>query len=180
MSFTKLSGDGRGGFNVFENWTTGDESFSKILPYLVLLPITIFYFLILPVIMWIIVPLEDDKSNRDNNFVAIIASIIFLLDYMTGGFLWCIFTHTDNLVALEFFGALHVGFLIINLVLRFVMKNGIPLPFLVFYGAIIVVSVFGYGILHSVGNTIKADTPSFYMENYHNEQMLELEAEKLR
>jgi hypothetical protein len=99
---------------------------------------------------------------------------------MTGGFLWCIFTHTENVAALEFFGALHVGFLIINLILGFVMRKGISLPFVVFYGGIIMVTVFGHGMLTSVGDTIKADTPCFWMADYHNGEMLELAAEELR
>jgi len=174
MSWTKIKSDGRGGYNVHDNWTSGDDSMDKVFLYFLYIPLVLLFCILLPVIFWLIAPLETDSKNRTNNYVGIGASVVFLLDYMTGGPLWCFFTHSGNDAALSFFGALHVGFLFINLILLYVMKNQIRLPLLVFYGGIIVVCVLGNNMLNSIGNNIKSDTPVSFMEKYHNQEMQDL------
>jgi hypothetical protein len=55
------------------------------------------------------------------------------------------------------------------------MKNQIALPFVVFYGGIIAFCIFGNAKLRGIGDNIKSDTPAFFLEDYHNEQMAELD-----
>lgn len=182
MSWTKIKSDGRGGYNVHENWTSGDETMDKIFPIFLGIAMAAFLSLIFPIILWIQSPLNDHKQNYQATYFGILASVLLLSDVMFGGLFWGISTHTGHVEVMEFFASLHIGFLIINIGLLIAYKNDVIYfdafdvrpSMIIFYVLALVISIYGYDMFHSIAESIASETPMDFYKDYHYEQMEEL------
>jgi len=182
MSWTKIKSDGRGGYNVHENWTSGDETMDKIFPIFLGIAMAAFFSLIFPVLLWIQAPFNDHKQNIQATYFGILASVLLLLDITFGGLFWGITTHTGHPDVMQFFGSIHIGFLIVNIGLLVAFNNDaiyfdlfdIQPSMIIFFVAVVVISIFGYDMFHSIIEGISAETPMWFYKEYHYEQMEEL------
>lgn len=175
MSFTKIKSDGNGGYNLFENWTIGDDILVKIIPILLALPLILFTSLILPIIFWLIAPLSYAKENHQNTYFALVVSLLFFLDLWFGGLLWTVFHTTQNEEVLYFFGALQIVFVLINIFrLHLYKSNGSELSIVLTFIILVLSIYFGYDVLSSMAADMSSSTPCFWIEEWYNEEMLEL------
>jgi len=174
MKFTKILSDGNGGYNLFDKWTTGDDTFAKIFPILLALPIILFISLILPIIFWLIAPLSYVKENHENTYFGLMVSLLFFLDLWFGGLLWTVFHTTQNEGALYFFGALHIVFVLINILRLHMYKTSAgELPIVLTFIILVLSMYFGYDIFSSMAADMSSSTPCFWIEDFYNEEMLE-------
>tara|TARA_R110000803_G_scaffold74903_6_gene139141 strand:+ start:1213 stop:1752 length:540 start_codon:yes stop_codon:yes gene_type:complete len=175
MSFTKIKPDGNGGYNLFEKWTIGDDILVKILPMILALPLILFISLILPMIFWLIAPLSYVKENHENTYFGLTVSLLFFLDLWFGGLLWTVFHTTQNEGALYFFGALQIVFVLINIVRLYLYNSdGGELPAVLIFIIFALSIYFGYDVLSSMAEDMSSSTPCFWIEEFYNEEMLEL------
>ena len=174
MKFTKIISDGNGGYNLFDDWTTGQDSIMKIFPMLIMLPIILLFSLFLPAVFWLIAPVNTLRNNHKYAYYGIAVSLLFFLDYWFGGLLWTVF-HTSELEAgLYFFGGLHIVFILINIIRLSVYNSGGELPLIIPFIMVAVSMYFGYDMLTSIAEGMSASTPCFWTEEWYNKEMLEL------
>lgn len=176
MKWTKILPDGKGGYNVFDNWTHGHEMMRAILPLILLIPVILVFTLFLPLILWILIPGEYVKTNHEHTFVALGLSFLFFLDYTLGGLLWVAFNCQGLTTAWHFFGALHIVFIIINLIrLKFYYELiEISAPIVIVGAALLM--YFGYGVFSSIAEFMSSDTPCFWIEEYYYKTKLEFDS----
>ena len=165
MKWTKVMPDGKGGYNIFDNWTNGDDLGSAILPFIIKIPIFLVFGLLLPGILWLIAPLESEDKMVSNTISGIVASVITLLDFSLGGPIW-MFLSEDLTNVYVFFGTLNLAFLFGNLIIaRLYYMNIVVLPKLLL--AIQVVFIYiSYDIFNYLATLIHSDSLCFWMQAF--------------
>lgn len=171
MKWTKILPDGKGGYNVFDNWTHGDEMMRKVVPIILFLPIILTFSLFLPAVLWFIIPLNYTKENHENTYLGLGVSLLFFLDYWLGGPLWSVFHITEHLSAFYFFGALHIMFSIINIIRLFAYHNGVEIPNIFLYIALVVTMYLGYDKLSNAAEKMSSSTPCSWLADWHNKEV---------
>ena len=168
MKWTKVFPDGKGGYNVFDNWSLTDDILSKLFPLLLLIPTIALFGLILPAFFWLTITMHYRKDNIINMYVSIGTSVLFFLDYRLGGLLWCFSHSTEMESILDFFAILHLLFLIGNVIRFNYYKSGIEvLPFFLF-APLIFIMYFGYDMLNAIVKTMCSSTPmSWFAEMFY-------------
>lgn len=166
MKWTKVMSDGKGGYNIFDNWTNGDDLGSALLPFILRLPLIMLFSLLIPGVLWIIAPLSDERNTRANTKIGILASILTLLDFSLGGPMWTILS--DNGAEISsghmFFGTINLAFLFCNIViLRLYATNTVVVPnvLLVIQGVFLYIS---YDIFNYLATLMYSDSICFWMQ----------------
>ena len=166
MKWTKVMSDGKGGYNIFDNWTNGDDLGSALLPFILRLPLIMLFSLLIPGVLWIIAPLEEERDTRANTKIGILASILTLLDFSLGGPMWTILS--DNGAEISsghmFFGTINLAFLFCNIViLRLYATNTVVVPnvLLVIQGVFLYIS---YDIFNYLATLMYSDSICFWMQ----------------
>lgn len=170
--FTRILPDGEGGYRVFENWTTGNDTFMKIFPLLLVIPLILFFGLISPLIFWLLIPLSYVKDNHENTIWALVISFLIFLDFTFGGIVWMAFNLNKLFTAFYFFGALQIVSVIINLVrLYLYTKRDGELPIVLVFGIFIILMYFGYDMFSHIAEVTSSDTPLFWFEEWYNKEV---------
>lgn len=166
MKWTKVMSDGKGGYNIFDNWTNGDDLGSALLPFILRLPLIMLFSLLIPGVFWIIAPLSDERNTRANTKIGILASILTLLDFSLGGPMWTILSDNGAEISAGhmFFGTINLAFLFCNIVvLRLYATNTVVVPnvLLVIQGVFLYIS---YDIFNYLATLIYSDSICFWMQ----------------
>ena len=166
MKWTKVISDGKGGYNIFDNWTNGDDLGSALLPFILRLPLIMLFSLLIPGVLWIIAPLEEERDTRANTKIGILASILTLLDFSLGGPMWTILSDNGAEISAGhmFFGTINVAFLFCNIViLRLYATNIVVVPnvLLVIQGVFLYIS---YDIFNYLATLMYSDSICFWMQ----------------
>ena len=166
MKWTKVMPDGKGGYNIFDNWTNGDDLGSALLPFILRLPLIMLFSLLIPGILWIIAPLEEERELRTNTIIGILASILTLLDFSLGGPMWTILSDNGAEISAGhmFFGTINLAFLFCNIVvLRLYATNTVVVPnvLLVIQGVFLYIS---YDIFNYLATLMYSDSICFWMQ----------------
>ena len=165
MKWTKVIPDKKGGFNVFDNWTNGDDLGSAILPFIFKIPLLLLFGLLVPGLMWLIAPFESDEKIVQNRNFGIVAAIITTLDFTFGGPIWMILSGTSFEVHI-FFGTLSLIFLFGDIVTKILYNKGIALVpnVLIFIQAVFV--YISYDIFNNIARFIYSDSLCFWMQAF--------------
>tara|TARA_Y100000389_G_C17415752_1_gene493591 strand:+ start:453 stop:980 length:528 start_codon:yes stop_codon:yes gene_type:complete len=166
MKWTKVISDGKGGYNIFDNWTNGDDLGSALLPFILRLPLIMLFSLLIPGVLWIIAPLEEERDTRANTKIGILASILTLLDFSLGGPMWTILSDNGAEISAGhmFFGTINLAFLFCNIViLRLYATNIVVVPnvLLVIQGVFLYIS---YDIFNYLATLMYSDSICFWMQ----------------
>ena len=169
MKWIKILPDGRGGYNIFKDWTTGHELAGKILPLILLLPVLLVIGLVFPGLMWLWGPTELDKKLLPNTVNGLILSALTLLDFSFGGPVWTIVNNSETpdsgvVYAYMFFGTLNLMFLFGNTIILTLYYNKIVVAPKVLLVLQIIFVYFFYDIFNNVANYIYSDNLCFWMQ----------------
>jgi len=168
MKWTKVMSDGKGGYNIFDNWTNGDDLGSALLPFILKIPLYLLFGLLLPAIMWAIAPLSDERNMIINTKVGLVASIITLLDFSLGGPMWTLLSDNGAEISAGhmFFGTLNLGFLFGNIVILILYSNNtivVPNVLLVIQVVFLYIS---YDIFNHLATLMYSDSICFWMQSW--------------
>ena len=143
--WTKFMPDGKGGYDVFDNWSLSSEflyrSGGNILS--IILVGILFSILIGPICMFIF-PLCSNKERLEYSVGCIVTSALFLIDYFFGWILWYAFINSENENVIrwfEFLATLHLSLIVIWIIILFNFKqiiNFLPeiTPNVLFWGIV--------------------------------------------
>lgn len=165
MKWTKVIPDGKGGFNIFDDWTNGDDLGSAILPFIIKIPLFLFLGLLLPGIIWLIAPFESDKNIVKNRKTGMVAAIIATLDFSLGGPIW-MFLSDDLSYVYIFFGTLNLMFLFGDIIITAFYTKGVGLApniLLIIQGIFIYAF---YDIFKHIATFIYSDSLCFWMQAF--------------
>ena len=102
-------------------------------------------------------------------------SLLFFLDLWFGGLLWTVFHTTQNEGALHFFGAIHIVFVLINILRLYLYKSKAgELPIVLILITFALSIYFGYDTFSSMASDMSSSTPCFWIEDWYNKEMSEL------
>ena len=175
MKWTKILPDGKGGYNVFKDWSLGDDAMMVIWPIILKVAIGFLMSLFLPAILWVLIPLEYTKQNVEHTIVSLIVSLLFFLDYWFGGIIWHLFVSSQNLTAYHFFGALHIVFVLINVIrLYLYLYKGVEVSPVIIFAVAIGLMYFKYDGLTKAAENMRSETPMSFIADVHNEYMEEV------
>lgn len=165
MKWTKIIPDKKGGFNVFDNWTNGDNLGSAILPFLIRIPLLLLFGLLLPGIIWLIAPFESDEKIVQNRKASIVAAVLTTLDLAFGGPLW-MFLNENTAHIHIFFGALNLAFLFCDITVTVFYNRGITLVPNVLLFIQLVFLYLSYDIFKDIATFIYSDSLCFWMQAF--------------
>jgi len=148
--WTKILPDGKGGFDVWDNWDLTDEFMQNYgMKWFGGLLLAAVFSLFMPVLILFSYPMDSHKGRIANLITALIVSVVMILDFYGGGLLWC-WLHSDLLWVFEFAVTVNLSLMVITIFLL-VFSNRIS-PLLeegvinIFFYLVIISVV--YGILY--------------------------------
>ena len=165
MKWTKVIPDGKGGLNIFDDWTNGDRLGSAILPFLIRIPLLLLFGLLLPGITWLIAPFESDEKIVQNRKASIVASTLTTLDLAFGGPIWMFLSENTSHIHI-FFGALNLAFLFGDITVTVFYNRGITLvPNVLLFTQVVFVYL-SYDIFKHIATFIYSDSLCFWMQAF--------------
>lgn len=142
--WTKILPDGRGGFDVWKDWTLADEFMQNYgMRWLGGAILAVLFSLFMPVLIMFSYPMDSHKGRIANMITGLIVSVIMVLDYFGGGLVWC-WLHSDLMWLFELGVTINLSLFVVQIILLVfanqispLIEEGVINP--IFYIAVILV-----------------------------------------